>query len=94
MKSELIRDPVFRRVATNVKPDAKKRIVISKVPVSEAVTYHVYCNESGQIVLDPQVSVPAAEVWLYKNPEARAAVAAGLREAAEGRVTRLNLDDL
>jgi len=88
MKNSVIRNENFRKVATNVKPDAKKRIIISKA-LTEGVTYHIYCNEIGQIILDPQVSIPAAEVWLFKNQKARDAVAIGLKEAAEGKATKI-----
>jgi hypothetical protein len=40
----------------------------------------------GQIVLDPQVSIPASEAWLYRNPEALASVRRGLQDLAEGKV--------
>jgi predicted transcriptional regulator len=32
-----------------------------------------------------QIAVPASEAWLYRNPEAIAAVRRGLQEAAKGR---------
>jgi len=85
MSSKVIRDTTFEMVANGVKPDAKKRIVLPKSAVSEGVTYHIYHNSYGQIVLDPQVSIPAYEVWLFKNPEALASVKQGLLESAQGR---------
>jgi hypothetical protein len=94
MEKEIIKNDKFRKVAANVKPDSKKRIGISKACHSEGVTYHIYCNEIGQIILDPQVSVPASEAWLYKNPEAREAIATGLKEASEGKISKVNLKDL
>lgn len=94
MESKIIKNDKFRRVATNIKPDSKKRITISKACQGNEVSYHVYCNEIGQIILDPQVSVPASEIWLYNDPEAREAVAVGLKEAAQGRVSKINLDEL
>jgi hypothetical protein len=94
MESKIIKNDKFRRVAANVKPDAKKRIVISTACQADGITYHVYCNEIGQIILDPQISVPTSEIWLYTDPEAREAVTAGLKEAAQGKVSKINLDDL
>ncbi|MFP4642527.1 MAG: hypothetical protein ACLFPU_10205 [Dehalococcoidia bacterium] len=91
---QIIKNDNFRKVAVDVKPDAKKRIVLSKAPIAEGVTYHIYCNEIGQIVLDPHVSIPASEVWLYQNREALEAVQSGIQEAAEGNVTRIDLNDL
>jgi hypothetical protein len=81
---ELIKDPVFQRVADGVKPDTKRRIVLPNGTVEEGVTYHIYRNGLGQIVLDPQVSIPAYEAWLFKNPEALASVTQGLLESAQG----------
>jgi hypothetical protein len=36
-----------------------------------------------------KVSIPAAEVWLYRNPEALAAVRKGLQDSAEGKTVYL-----
>ena len=92
--NQIIKNENFREIAVDVKPDAKKRIGLSKAPLAEGVKYHIYCNELGQIVLDPHVSIPASEVWLYKNEEAVEAVNAGIKEAAEGKVSKIDLDNL
>ena len=94
MKNQIIKNDNFREIAVGVKPDAKKRVILSKAPVAEGVTYHIYCNEIGQIVLDPHINIPASEVWLYKNREALEAVEVGLREAAEEKVSKIDLNDL
>ncbi len=94
MENKIIKNPNFRKIASNVRPDAKKRIVLSKANLVEDITYHVYCNDIGQIILDPQVSIPASEIWLYKNPAARNALAIGLKEASEAKVSKVNPDEL
>jgi len=66
-KNKIIKNDNFRKIASNIKPDVKKRVVICKEAISEGVTYHVYSNDIGQIILDPQISIPAAEIWLYKD---------------------------
>jgi hypothetical protein len=78
-------------IARDVRPDAKKRVTLGKAlaGLDEEVRFDVYRNETGQIVLDPQVSVPASEAWLYRNPQALAVVRRGLQEAAEGRTISL-----
>ena len=53
------------------------------------VRFDVYRNEAGQIVLDPRVSIPAREAWLFRIPEALAAVRRGLDEAAQGKTRSL-----
>jgi len=90
----VIKDTEFKRVAESVKPDSKKRVVLPKVPALEGITYHIYSNSIGQIILDPQVTIPASEVWLFNNPDALASVQRGLSDAAQGRVSRVDLDTL
>ncbi len=81
----LIKDTAFELVANSVKPDSKKRIVLSRIGIAEGVMYHIYRNSYGQIVLDPQVSIPAYEAWLFNNKEALSSVSQGLLESAQGR---------
>lgn len=78
-------------IARDIRPDAKKRVTLGKAltGLDEDVRFDVYRNGSGQIVLDPQVSIPASEAWLYRNPEALASVRRGLQEAAEGKTISL-----
>lgn len=38
--------------------------------------------------------IPSSEKWLYKNREALEGVRKGLKDAAKGRISRLNLNDL
>jgi hypothetical protein len=90
----IIKDLDLKRVADNVRLDVKKRIVLRKVPVQEGTTYHIYINSLGQIVLDPQVTIPASEAWLFNNPIALASVRQGLSDAAQGRVSKVDLDTL
>jgi hypothetical protein len=90
----IIKDTDFKDIAKNVKPDAKKRVVLPKSLVSEGITYHIYSNSLGQIVLDPQVTISASEVWLYKNPEALASVRRGLANAEKGKISKVDIDSL
>jgi hypothetical protein len=52
----------------------------------EALHFRVYVNAAGQILLDPALSVPLHEMWLYRNPTALAKVREGLAQAAEGEL--------
>jgi hypothetical protein len=94
MTIKIIKSDNFKQIATNVKPDAKKRIIISKAHIAEGVTYHIYSNEIGQIILDPHVSIPASELWLFNNQSALKSVVTGLKEAAEGKVSKINPKEL
>jgi len=40
------------------------------------------------------VEIPASELWLFQDKEALENVKKGLKDAAEGRISKLNLDEL
>jgi hypothetical protein len=88
MMTNIIKDEDFQRVAESVKPDSKKRVVIAKAHIQEGITYHIYGNSMGQILLDPQVTIPASELWLFENKEALASVDKGMAESMNGQVTK------
>ena len=68
------------------KIDAKHRVLL-KGPVEEH--YRIFRNDAGQILLDPQVMIPAREAWLYKNKKALASVRKGIEQAAKGQIVKL-----
>ena len=77
-------------VARNVRPDGRRRVALGKaLNELDDVSFNVYQDERGRIVLDPQVSIPATEAWLYRNPKALASVRRGLAEAAGGKTKRV-----
>jgi len=90
----IIKDGELTRIPGSVKPDSKKRVVLPSFLVGEDITYHIYSNSVGQIVLDPQVTVPASEAWLFKNPDAIASVRRGLAEAAQSKVSKVDTSTL
>jgi len=90
----IIRDTNLTRIPGNVKPDSKRRVVLPSFLAREGIIYHIYSNSVGQIVLDPQVTIPASEAWLFNNPDALASVQRGLADAAQGRVSKVDLDAL
>jgi len=76
----IIKDNKFTRVADSIKPDSRKRVSLPKSVVGEDTMYHVYSNSLGQIILDPQVAIPASELWLFNNKEALDIVKEGLTQ--------------
>ena len=90
----VIKDMVFKKMADGVKPDVKRRVVLQGIQIQDGVTYHIYKNSIGQIVLDPQVTIPASDLWLFNNPVALESVRRGLKDAAQGRVSKVKLDSL
>ena len=90
----VLKDMDLKRVKRNVKPDSKRRVVLPVALIRDDIVFNIYCNSAGQILLDPQVLVPASEVWLFQNPEAIASIERGLADAKEGRVSKVDLNDL
>ena len=45
-------------------------------------------------MLQPIGEIPADELWLYESKEDGEAVLKGIKDASEGRISRLNLDEL
>ncbi|HHT9138291.1 MAG TPA: hypothetical protein ACFYEK_13745 [Candidatus Wunengus sp. YC60] len=39
-------------------------------------------------------NIPTSETWLYENEEALKSIQKGLKEASEGKISKLNIDEL
>jgi hypothetical protein len=75
-----------RLIARDVRPDSRKRVALGRaLDHLEDASFNVYRDEAGRIILDPQVSIPASEAWLFRNRKALDSVRRGLEEAAEGK---------
>jgi len=82
----VIKDQAWEKIADNVRPDAKKRVVLHSIQVKEGVSYHIYANSVGQIILDPQVTIPASELWVFENKDLLAAMDKSMAESVKGRL--------
>ena len=80
----------LKLVARDVRPDRRNRLALGRALKDvEDASFNVYQDEQGRIVLDPQVTIPASEAWLYRHPKALASVRRGLADAAAGRTKSL-----
>lgn len=82
----VIKDEKLVKIADNVKPDAKRRVYLPEIVVREGITYHIYSNSLGQIVLDPQVTIPASEAWVFENKTLLTSLDKGMTESNQGQV--------
>jgi len=89
-----IRESNLTKVAELVKIDTRNRVLLPKALVKEGVRYNIFKASTGQIILDPQVTIPASEAWLFNNPDALALVRQGLSDVAQGRVSKVDLNTL
>ena len=84
----VIKDQNLVRVGKPVTPDSRKRVVLPRGVAYEGVTYFVYHNSIGQIVLDPQASIPASELWVFENKDILASIDRGMRESLGGKTIK------
>ena len=62
-----------------VHPDARGRVTLGSA--AERTDYRVLVNERGQILLDPVLSIPRSEAWLWESPSLRASMERALNQA-------------
>jgi hypothetical protein len=90
----IVKNRDWKIVNNSMKPDTRRRVVLPNAVVGKGVIFHAYCNSSGQILLDPQVTIPLSEAWLFNNPTALELVKRGLSDATQGKVSKVDLDAL
>lgn len=83
--ANIIKDQNLVRVGKPVTPDSRKQVVLPRAVVQEGITYFVYRNSFGQIILDPQASIPASELWVFENKDVLASIDRGIRESLSGK---------
>ena len=90
-KPAILKDTEFEEVA-EAKVDAKRRVALGKILAHSVSSYRIYRNRVGQIILDPLVTIPAHEAWLFKNKRAARLVQRGLEDAKRGHVAKAKED--
>lgn len=80
-------DANFREIKQLSRADERGRLTIGAV--AKGKNYRVMINQVGQILLDPIVTIPEQEMWLWKNQAALESVNQGLKEAAVGKTEDL-----
>jgi hypothetical protein len=91
VKQEVLKDAEFEELA-ETRLDAKRRVTLGKILSGRVTSFRIYRNAHGQIVLDPMVSIPAHEAWLFKDKRASRLVQRGLEDAKRGRLVKARED--
>jgi hypothetical protein len=86
----IVKDQEFKELA-QARVDSKYRVSLGAAG-KQLSQFRVYQNALGQIILDPQVSVPAYEARLFKNPKISKSIQKGLEEARLGKITKSKED--
>jgi len=79
----------YRLVARDVRPDSRNRVALGRAldDLGDA-SFNVYKDAEGRIILEPHVSIPASEAWLFRNQKAADSVRRGLDQMAAGKAKR------
>lgn len=70
----------FQVVKEVTQSDSRGRLTLGQVVKGKS--YRVMINDEGQILLDPVVSIPKRELWLWQNSDALASVKRGIEQAS------------
>ena len=92
MKNILNITDSFEEIGTRT-VDERNRLTVGEI-LKGCKRIRLYRNVSGVILLQPIAEIPASELWLFQNPEAISDVREGLRDASQGKVSRLDPEEL
>ena len=82
----------FQEVGTRTM-DTRNRLTLGEI-FKGYKRVRLFKNDRGEVLIQPVVEIPASELWLFQNKEALESVQRGLKEASEGKITKLNLNEL
>jgi len=79
---------VSMKQQARVRADAKGRVSLAKF-LGEVLPLDldVVVESDGTIRLTPLATIPARELWLYRNPKALESLREGIEQAGNGKVT-------
>jgi hypothetical protein len=70
-----------------VRADAKGRVSLAKfLENSFPLDLDITVESDGKITLTPLATIPARELWLYKNPKALESLREGIEQVGNGNV--------
>ncbi len=64
-----------------------QKLLTSKMKID---SYQVFVGKEGDILLRPAVSIPSSEAWAYRNTKVIGKIRQGLKEAAEGKIEKID----
>jgi len=70
--------------------DSKSRVTLSQTWIKQDAarpvhSFKIYRNGDGDLLLRPEVTVPAREAWVYENPKILASLQRGIKDIEQGR---------
>lgn len=94
-KEELIHEK-FQDVGLSSRLDTRNRITLGQALAMLGILrkhkideFEILLGSTGDILLRPRTSIPSRELWIHQDPKAMETLQKGLKDAAEGRLTRV-----
>ena len=82
----------FQEIGTRT-IDNRNRLTLSG-PLRNFKRVLIYKNDLGEVLVRPVVEIPASDLWIFQNKEAFKSIQKGLKDASEGKISKLNPDEL
>lgn len=73
--------------------DERNRLTIGEL-IKDYKRVRIYKNNRGEVFLQPIVEIPASELWLLQDKETLKGVLKGIKDASDGKVSRLDFNEL
>jgi hypothetical protein len=73
--------------------DERNRLTIGEL-IKDYKRVRIYKNNRGEIFLQPIVEIPASELWLLQDKETLEGVLKGIKDASDGKISRLDFNEL
>jgi len=92
--ASILKDHNFEKLSKrSVRPDSRKRVVLP-LSITEDISFDVYRNKVGQIILDPKKEIPASQAWFWENPQNMKDFEESIADIRAGRVYRMDPKEL
>ena len=92
MRNSITVEDSFVEIGTRTIDD-RNRLTLGEV-LKGCKRVRIFKNARGEVLLQPLVEIPVHESWLFRNKEALKSVERGLEDAARGRITKIDVDEI
>lgn len=94
-KEEFIQE-TFQHMGLSSRIDTRNRITLGQALAilklldgRKIDEFEILVSATGDILLRPRTVIPTRELWIHQNSNAMKTLQKGLKDAAEGRITRV-----
>jgi hypothetical protein len=82
------RDDDYVKIGNVIRPDIRRRVSLPKSLVKDGVSFQIWVNSEGQILLEPQATIPASELWVFEDKKVLASLDKAMFESMNGQVVK------